>query len=73
MVDRYINPGDEAVHELLEDAFQTRSARLRDCLLALRVARVPLDLDTAACLVELGDRMGILIEGALSQGPPAAE
>lgn len=68
------NAGDEAVHELLEDALQLRSDRLRACLVALRVAHVPLDLDTAACLVELGDRMGTLIEQALaqeSQGLPA--
>lgn len=56
---------DDAVRALIDDAIIDRAARIKRCLDALRAADVPLDIDTAECLLELGERMGVLIQEAL--------
>lgn len=67
----HVAPGqrasDDAVQALIESTVVDRAALMRRCLTALRAAGIPLDLETADCLSELGERMAVLIQEALAE------
>ena len=58
---------DDAVQELVESTVVDRAALLQRCVVALRIANIPLNLETADCLSELGSRMTVIIHEALGQ------